>query len=136
LVKIPIITSFVSFKELKNFLTMQLPELKTRLQISTVLQRYNLKPDKNGMLKCPFHADKTPSLKIYTDTNTYNCFGCGANGDAIQFIESFEKLNKHQAIIKAKELCGQITEIPTQTTNRAGTRNTTKNSSFKQSCPG
>jgi DNA primase len=114
LVKIPIITSFVSFKELKNFLTMQLPELKTRLQISTVLQRYNLKPDKNGMLKCPFHADKTPSLKIYTDTNTYNCFGCGANGDAIQFIESFEKLNKHQAIIKAKELCGQITEIPTK----------------------
>ncbi|HBH49894.1 MAG TPA: hypothetical protein DDX98_14710, partial [Bacteroidales bacterium] len=72
MVKIPIITSFVSFKELKNFLTMQLPELKTRLQISTVLQRYNLKPDKNGMLKCPFHADKTPSLKIYTDTNTYN----------------------------------------------------------------
>jgi DNA primase len=114
LVKIPIITSFVSFKELKNFLTMQLPELKTRLQISTVLQRYNLKPDKNGMLKCPFHADKTPSLKIYTDTNTYNCFGCGANGDAIQFIESFEKLNKHQAIIKAKELCGHITEIPSK----------------------
>jgi DNA primase len=93
---------------------MQLPELKTRLQISAVLQQYNLKPDKNGMLKCPFHTDKTPSLKIYTDTNTYNCFGCGANGDAIQFIESYEKLNKHQAIIKAKELCGQITEIPTK----------------------
>jgi DNA primase catalytic core len=91
---------------------MQLPELKTRLQITTVLQRYNLKPDKNGMLKCPFHADKTPSLKIYTDTNTYNCFSCGANGDAIQFIESFEKLNKHQAIIKAKELCGHIIETP------------------------
>lgn len=93
---------------------MQLPEIKIRLQIATVLQRYNLKPDKNGMLKCPFHADKTPSLKVYTDTNTYNCFGCGANGDAIQFIESYEKLNKHQAIVKAKELCGHITELPTE----------------------
>jgi DNA primase catalytic core len=91
---------------------MQLPEIKTRLQISSVLQRYNLKPDKNGMLKCPFHADKTPSLKVYTDTNTYNCFGCGVNGDAIQFIESYEKLNKHQAIVKAKELCGHIAETP------------------------
>lgn len=89
---------------------MQLPEIKERLSIDTVLKRYNLKTDKNGMLKCPFHEDKTPSLKVYTETNTYNCFGCGANGDAIQFIESFEKLNKHQAILTAKELCGASAE--------------------------
>lgn len=92
---------------------MQLPEIKQKLKIGTVLGHYGLKPDKNGMLKCPFHEDKTPSLKIYTATNTYNCFGCGANGDAIQFIESFEKLSKHQAIVKAKGLCGHIEETPT-----------------------
>jgi DNA primase catalytic core len=98
----------------KNFLTMQLPEIKQRLQIAAVLQRYNLKPDKNGMLKCPFHEDKTPSLKIYTDTNTYNCFGCGANGDAIQFIESFEKLSKHESILKAKSLINPLQNITPQ----------------------
>ncbi|WP_409371810.1 CHC2 zinc finger domain-containing protein [Saccharicrinis fermentans] len=41
-------------------------------------------PYKNNMLKCPFHADDKPSLKVYPNTNTFNCFGCAANGDRKQ----------------------------------------------------
>lgn len=62
---------------------MEIRDIKQRLSILAVLEHYHLKPDKHQMLKCPFHEDDQPSLKIYTETNTFNCFGCNANGDAI-----------------------------------------------------
>lgn len=34
---------------------------------------------------CPFHEEKTPSFFIYAD-NSYHCFGCGAHGNAIDFL--------------------------------------------------
>lgn len=40
---------------------MEIPEIKARLRISTVLSRYGLEV-KNKMTCCPFHADKTPSM--------------------------------------------------------------------------
>jgi DNA primase catalytic core len=90
---------------------MEISEIKARLSIQTVLQYYNLQPDKNNMLKCPFHADDKPSLKVYPNTNTFNCFGCSANGDVIEFIQKKENCNKHQALLKATELCGNVTSV-------------------------
>ena len=92
---------------------MEIRDIKSHLSILTVLSSYNLKPNKNNMLACPFHEDKAPSLKIYTETNTFNCFGCGANGDVIEFIQRKESsagsdCSKHQALLKATELAGQI----------------------------
>ena len=81
---------------------MEINEIKQRLSITTVLTKYNLTPDKNSQIKCPFHDDKTASMKIYPETNTYHCFACGKNGDQIQFIEDKEKITKHQAILKAE----------------------------------
>ncbi len=66
---------------------MEIGEIKSSLNILTVLRHYNLVADKNSMLKCPFHEDKDPSLKVYTNTNTFNCFGCGKAGDQIEFIQ-------------------------------------------------
>ncbi len=83
---------------------MEIKDIKTHLSIKTVLEHYNLEVGKNNQLCCPFHDDKTPSLKIYPETNTYNCFGCGANGDVIQFIQDKENLTKHEALKKATEL--------------------------------
>ena len=86
---------------------MEIQEIKQRLSILTVLKHYSLQPDKHSMLKCPFHEDDQPSLKIYTETNTFNCFGCNANGDAIEFIQQKEGITKHKALLKAAELCGE-----------------------------
>jgi len=83
---------------------MQIADIKQNLSILEVVAHYNLKPNKNNLLCCPFHEDKTPSLQLYPDTNTYNCFGCGKTGDVIQFIQDFEKLDKHGAIMKAGQL--------------------------------
>jgi DNA primase len=86
---------------------MEIKDIKAQLTILKVLKQYSLQPDKNGMLKCPFHADDKPSMKVYADTNTFNCFGCGKNGDVIDFVMYMEGVNKHQAILKAKELVGE-----------------------------
>ncbi len=85
---------------------MEITEIKQRLSIETVLKYYSLQADKNGMLKCPFHADETASMKIYTQTNTFNCFGCSKNGDVIEFC-SIKENSKHKGILKAAELSGE-----------------------------
>lgn len=36
---------------------------------------------------CPFHADNSPSLVIYTDSNCFHCFGCHEHGDVIAFAQ-------------------------------------------------
>src|SRR3989304_6877596 len=90
---------------------MEIHEIKSRLSIYTVLKHYGLQPDRNGMVKCPFHADDTASMKIYPQTNTFNCFGCGKNGDVIEFIQLKENCSKHEAILKAAELAGEVKPI-------------------------
>lgn len=54
----------------------------------------------------PLQEDDKPSCRIYPETNTFHCFGCNATGDQIEFIEKYEKCSKHEAILKAKQLCG------------------------------
>ena len=84
---------------------MEIQEIKAHLSIQTVLAHYGLKPDKNNMLKCHFHADDTASMKIYPQTNTFNCFGCGKNGDTIEFC-TLKEGDKHKGLLKATELAG------------------------------
>lgn len=86
---------------------MQIPEIKTLLTIMTVLESYGYKADKNNMLRCPFHEDKTASMKIYTSTNSFHCFGCGKSGDQVEFC-TLKEGNKHKGIIKATELTRNI----------------------------
>jgi len=107
---------FVSYLNKKYLLTMEIQDIKERLTLQQVLSHYNLKPDRNSRLCCPFHSDKTPSLQVYHETNTVYCFSsnCKTNGkslDVIDFIMHKENVNKHEAIEKAKQLCGEI--IPT-----------------------
>ena len=98
---------------------MEISEIKANLKIETVLSHYGLQPDKNGMIKCPFHNDKTPSMQVYTKTSTVFCFSsnCDLNGkgiDQIDFILHKEKCTKHEAIIKAKSMLGVLPDQPKQ----------------------
>lgn len=45
-------------------------------------ERYGLQVSRNGMVRCLFHDDATPSMKLYDDH--YHCFGCQATGDVIR----------------------------------------------------
>lgn len=50
---------------------------------------YSLKKDGRATYKtrCPFHNEKTPSMTIYEDTQTFHCFGCKEFGDIIKLTQ-------------------------------------------------
>ena len=92
---------------------MTIGEIKNQLTITRVLDNYSLTLDRNNRLCCPWHKDKTPSLQIYPETNTWTCFSSNCNagsGDQIDFIMKYEKLSKHEAIMKAKQMLGYAQE--------------------------
>jgi DNA primase len=41
---------------------------------------------------CPFHADRTPSFTVYLERQRFWCFGCGARGDVLDFVQLHERL--------------------------------------------
>ena len=85
---------------------MEISDIKARLSILTLLDRYNIQLDKHHKTCCPFHEEKTPSFTVYPGTNTFHCFGCGKSGDTIEFIQLMEKCTKHEAILKAQGFIG------------------------------
>ena len=47
-----------------------------------VAEFYGFSVNRAGMIACPFHNDRTPSMKV---DKRFHCFGCGADGDAVDF---------------------------------------------------
>ncbi len=47
---------------------------------------------------CPFHQEKTPSFNVNKDKGFFKCFGCGAGGDVVKFVELYEKLSFPDAV--------------------------------------
>jgi DNA polymerase I-like protein with 3'-5' exonuclease and polymerase domains len=50
----------------------------------------------DGKLHCPFHDDSTPSCHVYPDH--FHCYGCGARGDAIDWLMMIEGLDRDAAV--------------------------------------
>ena len=55
-------------------------KVKASVTARQAAEMYGLKVGRNGRACCPFHQDKTPSMKV---DDRYYCFGCGVTGDAI-----------------------------------------------------
>ena len=60
-------------------------------------EHYGIHVGRNGMACCPFHHDKTPSMKL---DRRYHCFGCGADGDVIDFTAALYGLGKKEAAVQ------------------------------------
>lgn len=75
-------------------------ELKIKNDITDIISSYvSLKRRGRNMVGlCPFHGEKTPSFNIYTETDSFYCFGCGASGDVISFIMKIENLDYVEAV--------------------------------------
>lgn len=56
---------------------------------------YGIQPNRNGFVRCPFHNEKTPSMKV--DKKVAHCFGCGWGGDVIKFVMDYERCDFKKA---------------------------------------
>ena len=85
-----------------------LTELRARTDIESVISPYVNLSKRGRLVKglCPFHNEKTPSFTIYTDSQSYYCFGCGAGGDAITFVRQIENLDYVEAVKVLAERAG------------------------------
>ena len=68
------------------------------------------KQGKNFHACCPFHNEKTPSFTVNGEKQFYHCFGCGAHGNAIDFLMNYDRLEFVESI---EELATQHSlEVP------------------------
>ena len=77
-------------------------EVKKAVTARDVAEHYGHRVNRNGMMRCPFHNDRTPSMKV--DRN-FICFGCQEKGDVIRFTE---KLFNLQPLEAARKLTGDF----------------------------
>ena len=73
-------------------------EIKKVVDMEDVLAWYGLTPNRAGFITCPFHPDKSPSLKVYKGNGGWHCFGCGAGSDLIDFVMKMERLTFLDAV--------------------------------------
>lgn len=75
-------------------------EISEKNDLGEIAARYMTLKRSGRMLQglCPFHSEKTPSFYIYTDSNSFYCFGCQKGGDVITFIEQVENLDFMEAV--------------------------------------
>lgn len=77
-----------------------LDSLKSANDIVSVMSSYvsTKRAGRDNVCLCPFHSEKTPSCHIYSDTQSFYCFGCGAGGDVITFIRLIENLDYMESV--------------------------------------
>lgn len=81
-----------------------------------VVRRYGFTPKQPGnYICCPFHNEKTPSLKVYSQPGRgWMCFGCGKGGTVIDFVMNLYKIPFSAAVVRLNAdfnlgLCGKLT---------------------------
>ena len=69
-------------------------QIKEQVSSRDVAVHYGYKVSRNGMMRCPFHNDRNPSMKV---DKRFHCFGCGADGDVIRFTAKLFNLSNEKA---------------------------------------
>ena len=90
--------------------------VKAAVTTRQLAELYGLRPDRRGMVCCPFHGDKHPSMKVDT---RFHCFACGADGDVIDFAARLHGLSKWDA---ARRIAGEVGVEPSQALTRAANK--------------
>ena len=71
--------------------------VRTNVKTIDVVLMTGFQPNRSKMICCPFHNDKHPSMKV---DRRYFCFGCGAKGDAFDFVAKYYGLSLKEAAEK------------------------------------
>ena len=88
----------IDFKAIKGLVTAR-----------EAAEHYGLTVNSRGMALCPFHDDHNPSMKL---DERFHCFGCGEDGDVIDFTAKFFNLSLREAAEKLLADFGNGVELP------------------------
>jgi DNA primase len=85
-----------------------LDDLKAQTDIAAVVNDVVPLRKAGATLKglCPFHQEKTPSFTVNRDKGVFHCFGCGAGGDVVKFVQLFEKSTFPEAVRRLAQRAG------------------------------
>ena len=72
--------------------------VKAAVTVRQAVEHYGLEVNRGNMVCCPFHNDRTPSMKLNEDY--FYCFGCGATGDMIDLVARRFNLSSYDAAKK------------------------------------
>ena len=75
-------------------------EIRQCLTMRQVAEHYGFEPNRSGYICCPFHNEKTASLKIYPGSGGWHCFGCGKGGSVIDFVMQLFQIPFPQAVVR------------------------------------
>lgn len=91
--------------------------LTAQTDIVDIINQYISLKKKGGNYTacCPFHDEKTPSFSVNQTKQFYYCFGCGAHGDAISFVQNYNNLSFVEAVEELAHHLG--TDVPYETTH-------------------
>ena len=73
-------------------------QVKMAVSVKEAAEYYGLEVKRGNMVCCPFHNDRTPSMKLNEDY--LYCFGCGATGDVIDLVAKLFNLSSYDAAKK------------------------------------
>ena len=73
-------------------------QIKMAVSVKEAAEYYGLEVNRGNMVCCPFHNDRTPSMKLNEDY--FYCFGCGTHGDVIDLVARLFDLSKYEAAQK------------------------------------
>lgn len=74
--------------------------VKSTVTPKMAAEHFGLSVSRNGMVCCPFHDDRHPSMKLNEDY--FYCFGCGAKGDVIEFTSKLFGITAMEAAQKLR----------------------------------
>ena len=71
--------------------------IRDSVAMEQIITLYGYRP-KHDYIRCPFHGEKTASLRIYKGTGGWHCYGCGKGGSVIDFVMEHENCNYPTAV--------------------------------------
>ena len=97
---------------------VDIPALKARHPLGDVVEESGIRLRGRGRVRqgvCPFHEEGEGSFTVYGDSERFYCFGCGAGGDVLDFVQKVEGIGLPEAI---RHLGGDIGDRARSLTRR------------------
>lgn len=77
-------------------------DVRRLVSTRSAAEYYGLTANRAGYICCPFHSERTPSLKLFPDGG-WKCFGCGKSGSSIDFVMELFGLSPLEALQKLNQ---------------------------------